>query len=53
MSNLRLLDPSFDSFENALRRFFPPSVFDAFMSAPSKGAFFTREIRPSYRSAKR
>ncbi|MCC2634012.1 MAG: heat-shock protein Hsp20 [Ramlibacter sp.] len=28
MSNLRLLDPSFDSFENALRRFFPPSVFD-------------------------
>lgn len=28
MSNLRLLDPSFDTFENALRRFFPPSVFD-------------------------
>lgn len=26
MSNLRLLDPSFDSFENALRRFFPPAV---------------------------
>lgn len=28
MSNLRLLDPSFDTFENALRRLFPPSVFE-------------------------
>lgn len=29
MSNLRLLDPTFgDTFENAMRRFFPPSVFE-------------------------
>lgn len=29
MSNLRLLDPTFgDNFENALRRFFPASVFE-------------------------
>ena len=29
MSNLRLLDPAFgDSFENALRRFFPASVLE-------------------------
>jgi HSP20 family protein len=34
MSNLRLLDPNFgDSFENALRRFFPATVFDAEPSA--------------------
>lgn len=30
MSNLRLLDPAFgDSFETALRRFFPPTLFEA------------------------
>lgn len=30
MSNLRLLDPAFgDNFENTLRRFFSPSVFEA------------------------
>jgi HSP20 family protein len=30
MSNLRLLDPVFgDSFENAFRRFFSPTVFEA------------------------
>jgi HSP20 family protein len=29
MSNLRLLDPTFgDNFESALRRFFPPTLFD-------------------------
>lgn len=29
MSNIRLLDPSFgDNFEHAMRRFFPPSLFD-------------------------
>ena len=29
MSNLRVLDPTFDNFENALRRFFPATLFDA------------------------
>jgi HSP20 family protein len=30
MSNLRLLDPSFgDTFESALRRFFPPTLLEA------------------------
>ena len=30
MSNLRLLDPAFgDTFENALRRLFPPTLFES------------------------
>lgn len=37
MSNLRLLDPVFgDQFENALRRFFPTTVFDNTEVAPLK-----------------
>jgi HSP20 family protein len=29
MSNLRVLDPAFDNFEGALRRFFPTTLFDS------------------------
>ena len=30
----------------------PSNVFDAFVSAPSKGSFFNREIKPAYRFTK-
>jgi hypothetical protein len=30
----------------------PSPVFDAFVSAASKGSFFNREIKPAYRFAK-
>lgn len=37
MANIRLFDPIFnDSFDNALRRFFPPTAFEGEAGAPMK-----------------
>ena len=36
MSNLRLLDPSFDTIENTLRRFFPATLFEGEAAQPLK-----------------
>jgi HSP20 family protein len=33
MSNLRLLDPGFDGFDTALRRFFSPALFESEQAA--------------------
>jgi len=30
----------------------PSNVFDAFVSAPSKGSYFNREIKPAYQFTK-
>lgn len=47
MSNLRLLDPTFDNFETALRRFFPTTLFEA-EQAPLKMRIDVTENEKAY-----
>lgn len=30
----------------------PPTIFDAFIAAPSKGSYFNREVKPAYQHRK-
>jgi HSP20 family protein len=48
MSNLRLLDPSFDSLENVIRRFLPSTALEAEMPQPLKMRIDVTENEKAY-----